>query len=68
MRKPARTHARLAATRGTVLVLVVGLLAILALTAVAFLVTSRYDKIGTQGFLIENQAEMLLGTPPELAQ
>ncbi len=45
---------------GTVLVLVVALLAMLALMATTFLVTSRYDQIGTRGAMISHQMEMLL--------
>ena len=45
---------------GTVLVMVVALLAMLALMATTFLVTSRYDKIATAGAGISHQMEMLL--------
>lgn len=46
---------------GTVLILVIGILALIALIATTFLVASRYDRASAEFFVVENQIEMLLG-------
>jgi hypothetical protein len=45
---------------GTVLILVLGMLAMLALIATALLMAARYELVGVEGAAIENQMEMLL--------
>ena len=46
--------------RGTVLVLVIAILSMLALLATTFLVTARYDQIAAGGSALSHQMEMLL--------